>query len=751
MTIPISINLKNITSSEIEALIDVSALNADLVPGQLMRFETDTPFYAELIALESLEKSVFLRLDVLLGEASLSCTQATLLNGMDLGGELQASLGQVQSPLFLGGSFMGDLVKLGPLSLISGDSLDSKHQALVEIMDGLRVEQRLLVVDPLGLFAFAEGYHVMNAGQDLQLSLQDFGISAFLSLVSKELPEEFRDEALSFLASAIPLTLDFIPFKYLLNTKLYAECPAKAPLIHLLYSMQAQRLFANSPEKVFAMDALVSDQMNVLDLSNVQAPWRTVFYDYICKALVCQKEHELVPVFVYPENYLPNLAHCFQKLDEAEYNVLFLTARPVDDACMDLASNCFEAEQLLGTDETQVHLCGDMTLGLTVTALLKGLGEEVVDDLEGDLLDVAESTEAVAEEELCFTPFPEESVGSAEGEALSFTELLSPEEVEELSEALDYETPVHEMPLPSDELEQEMEPVDEEVFRLEIPDEEFELSVPVASESPELNAEPIVSVPEDSLEVETPEEAIEDLAIVLDKPLPKGKRVEPLEIDVLEESVQEEIQTAEKEVPIEENKIEEIQEDDLDFDFDSSFDSEPAPAMDLEPEIPVAELPSMNEVPDTVVEAPAQESIASVKELDSEQEAALDDLFDSGTDDSKSSDDFDFDSEMSSEAEMPATAGHMSSTPVETDPLMPAKEVPVHSADESDAKAVIEKFGYEPGDQVSHEKYGNGVVAKVIPGEDRVTLNITFDEVGKRLMDAESLALTKLGLEAPVQ
>jgi hypothetical protein len=50
---------------------------------------------------------------------------------------------------------------------------------------------------------------------------------------------------------------------------------------------------------------------------------------------------------------------------------------------------------------------------------------------------------------------------------------------------------------------------------------------------------------------------------------------------------------------------------------------------------------------------------------------------------------------------------------------------------------------YEAGDRVRHEKYGVGVVTKVVPMNDSVVLNITFESVGKRLMDPKLAELSK--------
>ncbi len=715
----LSISPQQITASHMEVIM---ASSAALSPGQLLKIEGDPPVYGEINSIQSLsdggegEADCLVQIDILLGQPYLTSSKATLLNHNELGGELQAMLGQIQSPLFLGGSFMGDLVKLGPLSFVSGDSLESKHQALVEIMDGLRVNQRLLVVDPLGLFPFAEGYHVTTLGQDVQPALQEIGLPAFLSQVSQMLPDAFRDEALNLLSRALPVTLDFIPFQHLLNLELYEDSPAKVPLIHVLSAMNAQQVFANRLEKILAMDAVVSDQMNVLDLSGIQDPWRGVFYDYICNELVRHKEHGLIPVLVYPENYLTQLPKTIQKLDESEYNVLLLTARSVDDVGVDWASNCFEAEHALGTDDVYVHLCGEMTLGLTVTASLKGLDDE----LENELEDESDAFEAQALESQTFEP-----------DELNVEETCFPFSENET----EIDVPIYEMPLPLALTEAETEtelhaPLQTPSTPLsrEIPDAEFNIIQPSESQweaeaSPELETLKNIEAPQN-----------------------------------LEKSLEENL--------LEKNLEPELEDGELDFDFDMTFEAPPPPADESapNPEPPLAEnmpeAPHTNEPPQeplpTSIEAPPTLNDDTLSppppDLDAEQEAALNELFPSG-EAHEISQDFDFDSDLDA-TEMTSGMTLIQESPAPQEPtatrnkpLSPPNnrpEIPVYSAMDPESVALVEKVGFQPGDGVSHEKYGLGVVAKIIPGDDRVILNITFDEVGKRLMDAESSSLTRV-------
>ncbi len=67
--------------------------------------------------------------------------------------------------------------------------------------------------------------------------------------------------------------------------------------------------------------------------------------------------------------------------------------------------------------------------------------------------------------------------------------------------------------------------------------------------------------------------------------------------------------------------------------------------------------------------------------------------------------------------------------------------VPVYPTKQLEQQQVMAQAGFQVGEKVQHERYGIGIVNKVIPMEETVILNITFENVGKRLMDP---ALTQL-------
>lgn len=61
--------------------------------------------------------------------------------------------------------------------------------------------------------------------------------------------------------------------------------------------------------------------------------------------------------------------------------------------------------------------------------------------------------------------------------------------------------------------------------------------------------------------------------------------------------------------------------------------------------------------------------------------------------------------------------------------------VPVYDTDEDDAEIADEHIGFKAGDMVSHPRYGNGTVEKIIKYGNKTLCSIDFENVGRRLLD----------------
>jgi hypothetical protein len=70
--------------------------------------------------------------------------------------------------------------------------------------------------------------------------------------------------------------------------------------------------------------------------------------------------------------------------------------------------------------------------------------------------------------------------------------------------------------------------------------------------------------------------------------------------------------------------------------------------------------------------------------------------------------------------------------------------VPVYSPDEGEEVVSDENIGFSKGDNVTHPRYGTGVVEKVIKYGNKSLCSISFDNVGRRLLDPTISELQKI-------
>jgi len=61
--------------------------------------------------------------------------------------------------------------------------------------------------------------------------------------------------------------------------------------------------------------------------------------------------------------------------------------------------------------------------------------------------------------------------------------------------------------------------------------------------------------------------------------------------------------------------------------------------------------------------------------------------------------------------------------------------VPIYPAEGVESEAADDAFGYAQGDVVTHPRYGRGVIEKIIKYGNKTLCSISFDNVGRRLLD----------------
>ncbi|MBY0405151.1 MAG: hypothetical protein K2X66_14720, partial [Cyanobacteria bacterium] len=70
--------------------------------------------------------------------------------------------------------------------------------------------------------------------------------------------------------------------------------------------------------------------------------------------------------------------------------------------------------------------------------------------------------------------------------------------------------------------------------------------------------------------------------------------------------------------------------------------------------------------------------------------------------------------------------------------------IPIYKVLDVEKQQRTSQVGYQEGDKIRHDKYGVGVVNKVIPMDEHIVLNITFESVGKRLLDPNLSKIDKI-------
>ncbi len=297
---------------------------------------------------------------VIHGKPSFTMRQARVLGFTDLADELSKLQGQLDYPLKLGEGFQANVLKIGTLSIIDGQGLDAKLNVLHYLMEGLKPYQQIIVIDPLGVLNHPQA-NTVRAGMDVRLSLRDIGLKRFLTALSEVLPERAMDEAEPILAHEISANQSFFAFKALYDAEDLKDAFFKSTLQGCFSEIERQRVFAEEPQDILSLHNLIQDGITILDLSALSEPWKTLFYESAIQEALSNADADLVPVMIFPENYLSDLANYIKKANEAELAVIMLASPYVPESIEVLANNRFSH---LG--EGAVKIEGDLTYQLPV-------------------------------------------------------------------------------------------------------------------------------------------------------------------------------------------------------------------------------------------------------------------------------------------------------------------------------------------------------------------------------------------------
>lgn len=643
-----------LSTTELEARIPGGVT---LLPGQFLRFDKSADAgefaYGRVLAVRVVRKKVpakvsaedtsgaksrlagsVVKVQLLYGQPDLSPQTVTMLSDEQLAQEVQRLQEPIAQPLALSPAFHTDATKLGALTLIEGDDLLLKYEALMALVSALQPYQKLVIIDPLGLFEENAQHHYIQAGQELRLSLQAVGHQAFLDAFGQLFPEGLRNWALQAVAVTWPVTQEFIPFDRLLDWRSVSDSPLKSLILQNHQTVLRAGVFAERPNQVMQWKQVVQQACNVIDLSALPNPWKSLFYQELTRMLLETADSNVVPVLIYPEQYLPSPDDVLKKAEESGLNLVVLASAAGAAQWQKFASN-----RLIAQSQEQLSIEGALTLGLPVSIALS----------ENPVTKPAAKPSPVAS---LWQQIPEEPVQDLWTQPAS----LEPPEPPPLELQMPVQAPVVQ-PIPA------QQKIDQEAL-----DYLFPHQTSMRQEQPA-----------STLDYPDADEGAWTEAAGY-SPQPQQETTFPgTEGWTLDE-----------------------------FDFDLNLDQKPwdevqsnQPETAPTPEPLLAYSSVSNRFPEDVGEQ-TPEPMAPDPNLWPQPET-----------------------QHTAEGPIDLTYGG--------ETLM-SDAVPVyHKSNEPSGNGPAANF--QPGERVRHEKYGLGVITKVVPMQESVILNITFESVGKRLLD----------------
>ncbi len=353
-----------LTQGALEARL---ATGETVLPGQLLRFD-ELPFtFGEVSEVQALPDSVAglpeghnVKITLLRGTPSLKPTRVTPLNSQEMVAEVVQLLPAPEYPVDFG-TFRSDYLRLGPFTLVEGPNFLLKYQALLAMMEAVRPYQKMLILDPLGVFESVGDIACYQAGETVRLSLQEVSIRRFLDAFGSMFPEGVRKPVTEAVASHWPASGAFSGFSPLLVSGMITESLLKNIILQNCAHVIRNKLFAEAPTQVLDLRVLAKNPVSVLDLSLLQEPWKSFFYQEVLAQVFSAPELGLTPVLIYPENYLPDLPDWIQRADETDRHMLAVASNYGPPAARQWASN------LVSVRPSQLPaIRGELTLGLPV-------------------------------------------------------------------------------------------------------------------------------------------------------------------------------------------------------------------------------------------------------------------------------------------------------------------------------------------------------------------------------------------------
>lgn len=338
-----------------------------VLPGQLLRFEEQSRTYGQITEVWSVEDTAnagqreqMVRVRLLRGMPSMKPAEITFLQPSQMADELAGLMPKPEHPVQLNG-FEGEYLRLGALTLLEGTDFVGKYHALLALMRAIRPYQKILVIDPLGVFETVGDVTCYVAGEQVRLGLQQVNGKRFLDVFGAQFPSGVRKPVTEAVAAHWPEAGPFTGFSRLLTSGMITESLLKNLILQNCAEVIHNKVFAEMPNQVLNLAELAKNPVSVLDVSTLQDPWKGYVYQEVLSEIFGNPALGLVPILIYPENYLPNLAHWVQKADEYQVHLLGLVSPYAGPAVFQLANNVVSVKPM-----GPWTLQGDLTLGLPV-------------------------------------------------------------------------------------------------------------------------------------------------------------------------------------------------------------------------------------------------------------------------------------------------------------------------------------------------------------------------------------------------
>lgn len=589
-----------------------------------------------------------------------------------------------------------------------------------------QMREKSVIIDDSNLF---EDYEKIVFGKDFKLPLNaemiDYLFEYELTEVDASTKAIIQDIFYAVQEYIKSLDFEFLPIDNFVDvvTNQYRETqmPELALLKNKLLKYRDSNIFANSKEEVFALKEKLEDKnCSIIDIKNIPDSLQNEVLSFVHGVLESFDKYIYFFVPLNDENSDKKLLkrflnhnHVFttmlvsssykyaEELKQHAQNIVLFAPNTMNH---DFATyNTFLNK--LNPDECIV--CGKLTQGIPFIVALS--------DLELDL-----TKEDVLGERYQFIPVVEDLqlVKVDEfGNKIPVEMPHAEEKVEKTEEKVDTEVDesvVASIPV----IEQApIEVVDED----EEPEQNVEIPEPANVTVDETPSGEVLDIEEDDLNLSDSEPDFVDSDMIVEDDYQQDLSQQP-SLDDLQEPV--DLTLDANEPDIESSIVEPVgnllddepplEEDDL----DSILSEEPQPEDDFVTEPSVEEQGSQQGYPayseDALTEDDLnflEENQSNVPEEPFNVDKAVDSIFD---------DDEEFEQ------------------PIENEPPV----VPVYPAEENTNSG--EDFEYKQGDRVTHHRYGRGVVEKIIKYGNKTLCSISFENVGRRLLDPTITDLKKL-------